>query len=217
MSGGPLPWLLTHGSAALLFAALVAGGVGVPIPEDLVLLATGILAHQGVLPLPLALGLALAGVLCGDLALFLTARRLGPKLYEHRRLRGLLPPERRERLAKLYSRHGGWVVFGGRFLSVLRGAVFAMAAVQGMPLRRFLLWDVLALCVSVPVVVGLGYVFSHSVDRVAHGLGRVEHGLAIAAALGLVLLVTVRALRARREARPPEGAESHGRQAPPVH
>lgn len=198
MAGGPMQWMLTHGSAAVLFAALVAGGLGVPIPEDLVLLATGILAHRGMLPLPLAVGVALAGVLCGDLALFLTARRLGTALYEHPRLRRLLPPERRERISALYARHGGRLVFAGRFLSVLRGAVFAMAAVQGMPLRRFLLWDALALCVSVPVVVGLGYAFSHSVDRVVRGLGRVEHLVAILGVLGLVALVAVRALRSRR-------------------
>lgn len=200
MTGGPLAWMLTHGSAAVLFLALVAGGMGVPIPEDLVLLATGILSHRGVLPPPLALAVAFGGVLCGDLVLFLTARRLGSALYEHRRLRHLLPPERRERLARLYARHGGRMVFAGRFLSVLRGAVFALAAVQGMPLRRFLLWDSLALCVSVPAVVGLGYAFSHSVDQVTRGLGRAEHGLAIAATLGLVALVAVRAMRARRAA-----------------
>ncbi|NMO23212.1 DedA family protein [Pyxidicoccus fallax] len=220
MSDGPLPWMLTHGSAAVLFLVLVAGGVGVPIPEDLVLLATGILSHRGVLPLPLALAMAFCGVLCGDLLLFLTARRLGPALYEHRRLRGLLPPERRERLARLYARHGGRLVFAGRFLSVLRGAVFAMAAVQGMPVRRFVLWDALALCVSVPVVVGLGYAFSHSVDRVTRGLGRVEHGVVITAVLGLVALVLARAVRARRAERgisppPPRAAKPPRRRATP--
>jgi membrane protein DedA with SNARE-associated domain len=212
--------MLTHGSAAVLFLALVAGGVGVPVPEDLVLLATGILSHRGVLPLPLALAVAFGGVLCGDLVLFLTARRLGPALYEHRRLRRLLPPERRERLTRLYARHGGRMVFASRFMSVLRGALFALAAVQGMPLRRFLLWDALALCVSVPAVVGLGYAFSHSVDRVTRGLGRVEHAVAIAAALGLVALWGVRAARARRAARrlsppPPRAGTPPPRRAAP--
>ena len=54
---------------------------------------------------------------------------------------------------------------------------------------------------AVPLVVGLGYVFSHSVDRVTRGLGRVEHGVAIAAALGLAVMAVVRTVRARRESR----------------
>ncbi|WP_163787639.1 DedA family protein [Myxococcus vastator] len=202
MAAGPVPWLLTHGSAALLFAALVAGGLGVPIPEDLVLLSLGILAHRDVLPMALALAVAMAGVLCGDTALFLTARRLGPALYEHPRLKKLLPPERRERLAQLYARHGGRCVFVGRFLSVLRGAVFIMAAVQGMRLRHFLLWDGLALCISAPVVLGLGYAFSHSVDAVAKGAARAEHLLVLATTAALLAVGGVRRLR-RRQAQPP--------------
>ncbi|NVJ10852.1 DedA family protein [Myxococcus sp. AM001] len=203
MAAGPVPWLLTHGSAALLFAALVAGGLGVPIPEDLVLLSLGILAHRDVLPMALALAVAMAGVLCGDTALFLTARRLGPALYEHPRLKKLLPPERRERLVQLYARHGGRCVFVGRFLSVLRGAVFIMAAVQGMRLRHFLLWDGLALCISAPVVLGLGYAFSHSVDAVAKGAARAEHLLVLATTAALLAVGGVRRLRTWRQAQPP--------------
>ncbi|QDE94671.1 DedA family protein [Myxococcus xanthus] len=203
MAAGPLPWLLTHGTAALLFAALVAGGLGVPIPEDLVLLSLGILAHRDVLPISLVAAVAVAGVLCGDTALFLTARRLGPALYEHPRMKKLLPPERRERLAQLYARHGGRCVFVGRFLSVLRGAVFIMAAVQGMRLRHFLLWDGLALFLSAPVVVGLGYAFSHSVDAVAKGAARAEHLLVLATTAALLAVGGVRRLRTRRLAQRP--------------
>ncbi|MFP2964149.1 DedA family protein [Myxococcus sp. 1LA] len=199
MAAGPLPWLLAHGSAALLFAALVAGGLGVPIPEDLVLLSLGILAHRDVLPAPVALAVAIAGVLCGDTALFLTARRLGPALYQHPRMKKLLPPERREQLTRLYARHGGRCVFVGRFLSVLRGAVFIMAALQGMRLRHFLMWDGLALCLSAPVVVGLGYVFSRSVDAVAKGAARAEHVLALAVVAALLGIGAVRRLRARHQ------------------
>ncbi|GHG85997.1 DedA family protein [Comamonas sp. JC664] len=195
MAAGPLPWLVAHGSAAVLFAALVAGGLGVPIPEDLVLLSLGILAHREVLPFLLALAVGLLGVLCGDTALFITAKRLGPRLYAHPRLAKVLTPERREKLAGLYARHGARCVFFGRFLSVLRGAVFIMAAIQGMRLRHFLLWDGLALCLSVPLVVGLGYAFSHSVDAVAKGAAHAEHWLAVAGVLALAAWGGVRRLR----------------------
>lgn len=201
MGDGPLQLMLSHGSALLIFAALVAGGLGVPLPEDLLLLSAGVLAHRGVLPVPVAYAVCFVGVLCGDTVLFLVARRLGTAVYTSRRTRHLFPPERREHLQRLYAKHGSRMVFGGRFMSVLRVPVFAMAAVEGMPLRRFLLWDGLALCVSSPVVVTLGYVFSYSVDRVSRGLGRVEHVLAITAVVALVVVLTTRRLRARREER----------------
>jgi membrane protein DedA with SNARE-associated domain len=190
--------LLTHGSYALLFAALVAGGLGLPLPEDLVLLTGGALAHLGVVRLPLIIGVCMGGVLCGDLLLFHTARRLGPKVYEQRWIRELLTPERRERITRLYGRYGGRVIFFGRYMSVMRVLVFAMAAVQGMRTRTFLLWDALALCLSAPLIVGTGYIFAQSIDKVAAGFGHVEHLLAIVVVSTFALVLLGRTLRARR-------------------
>ncbi|AKQ65278.1 lipoprotein B [Myxococcus hansupus] len=68
-----------------------------------------------------------------------------------------------------------------------------------MRLRHFLLWDGLALCLSVPVVVGLGYAFSHSVDAVAKGAAHAEHLLLLAAVLAAAVYVGVRWLRGRRQ------------------
>jgi membrane protein DedA with SNARE-associated domain len=87
-------------------------------------------------------------------------------------------------------------------MSVLRVPVFAMAAADGMPLRRFLLWDGLALCVSSPLVVTLGYLGSESVDRVAKGVGRVEHFVALAGVAALLVVFAVRHVREKRLSRP---------------
>ncbi|NOK33407.1 DedA family protein [Corallococcus exercitus] len=202
MTASPLQLLLTHGSGPLVFVVLVAGGLGLPFPEDLVQLAAGVLSHRGAMPLPAAIALCFVGVLCGDTVLFLMARRLGQALYTHRRTRRLFPPERRERIQGLYAKHGPRVVFIGRFMSVLRVPVFAMAAAEGMPLRRFLLWDGLALCLSSPLVVTLGYLGSASVDRVAKGVGRVEHFVALAGVAALLVALAVRHARERRQPRP---------------
>ncbi|WP_223639695.1 DedA family protein [Corallococcus sp. EGB] len=202
MSHSPLQLLLMHGSVPLIFLVLVAGGLGLPFPEDVVQLAAGVLSHRGAMPLPVALALCFAGVLSGDTVLFLTARRLGNALYTHRRTRRLFPAERRERIQRLYAKHGSRVVFFGRFMSVLRVPVFAMAAAEGMPLRRFLFWDGLALCLSSPLVVMLGYVGSASVDRVARGVGRVEHFIALAGVAALLVVLAVRHVREKRQPRP---------------
>lgn len=198
MDHGLLGFLLSHGSYALLFAALVAGGLGMPLPEDIVLLTGGALAHFGVVWLPVVIAVCMSGVLCGDLLLFHTAQRLGPKVYEQRWIRELLTTERRERISRLYARYGGRVVFFGRYMSVMRVIVFAMAAVQGMRARTFLFWDALALSVSAPLLVGLGYIFAQSIDRVAAGFGRVEHLLAVAVVGTFVIVLLGRTLMARR-------------------
>jgi membrane protein DedA with SNARE-associated domain len=198
---GLLGYLLSHGSYALLFGALVAGGLGLPLPEDIVLLTGGALAHFGAVKLPLVMGTGFGGVLAGDLLLFHTARKLGPKVFEQRWLRGLLTAERRRRIDRLYARHGGKIIFFGRYMSVMRVLVFAMAAVHGVRTRTFLLWDALALSLSAPLLVGLGYIFARSIDRVAAGFGRAEHLLAIVGVGALALLILSRTVGVRRRRR----------------
>ena len=56
---GVLVWKGTH---AGLFLLLVGGGVGLPLPEDLTLLAAGVLAHQHVLRLRDVIAIGFAGV-----------------------------------------------------------------------------------------------------------------------------------------------------------
>lgn len=193
-----MDFFVTHGSYALLFLALYIAGFGVPIPEDVVLLAAGVLVHRQITSLPITLIVCAAGVLAGDITLFRLARRLGPAIYRRRPFAQLFTPERRAKLERLFARHGGKIVFVGRHMPGLRNAIFAFSATQGIPLKTFVLWDVAGLVISLPLVTGLGYVFSDNVDRARHDLARVDHW-ALLIGVGIFALVAARAAwRARR-------------------
>ncbi|MDB4961947.1 MAG: yohD [Myxococcales bacterium] len=181
--------LLLQGSMVFVFLWLVFGGLGIPVPEDIAVLSAGVLVHRGAVSWEVALGVVLAGVLVGDSMLFFLARRLGARAFERPLFRRLLPVERRARLNDLYARYGGRLVFLARHVAGLRGAVFAMAGINGMAPRRFLLWDALAACISVPLTMALGYFGSLHVDRVRAGVAHVEHWVVLIgglAALGYV-------------------------------
>src|SRR5262245_51789632 len=187
-------FLLDHGSYAALFAALLATGVGVPVSEDLVLLAAGALSHRNSASLGLTLAVALAGIFSRDLFLFLGARRLGPAAFERRPFALLLPPGRRERLRNLFARRGGGIVFLARHAPGLRAPVFAMAGILGMPLPRFLVWDALGLAITGPLVFALGYLLSDRLDLVRRDLVRVEQGAFLVA---ILLAIAIGAVVAR--------------------
>lgn len=125
--------------------------------------------------------------LLGDLLLFNMARKLGPAAFARKPFSTLLPQQRRERIQRLFRRHGGRVVFVARHLAGLRAAVFAMAGIEGLPLARFVLWDALGLCISAPLMIGLGYLFSDQLDRVRQNVARGEHYLILLAALAFVV------------------------------
>ena len=121
-----------HGSMALVFAWLLVGGLGVPLPEDAALLAAGVLIERGATNAVFAGAVVLFGVLLGDSILFFAARRLGPAAYDRKLIRRVLPPERRAKIESAYQRYGGRLVFFARHVAGLRAAVFAMAGIHGM-------------------------------------------------------------------------------------
>ncbi len=181
-------------------SALFAAGLGVPVPEEATQLAAGVAAHQGWLRLPLAMATCWVGILAGDLAWFALARRHGEWVLASRPVARVLTAERRARVEAHLARHAFLTVAVARHTSGLRLAAFALAATHGVRARTFALADGLSALISVPLVVSLGYLFSHHLGAVHRDLRRVELGILAAVALGVVALVIRRRWLARRGA-----------------
>lgn len=157
--------LVANGSIALVVIALVVAGLGVPVPEDIMLLAAGVLVHQGKVSYFGALGACAFGVIVGDTTIFLIARRLGPAALKRRPLKWLITPSRHAKIEELFARHGNVIVFMGRHMAGLRAPIFAMAGIHKIKLSQFWLWDGLGLCISAPVVIGLGWFLGSQLEN----------------------------------------------------
>src|SRR5512136_1977736 len=97
--------LLGHFTYAAILGLLVAGGVGVPVPEELVQLTAGYLARRGVLAYLPAVAVAWLGLVAGDYLLFRTGRRVGPALLDWRHVARVLTPARRAFVERHFARH----------------------------------------------------------------------------------------------------------------
>lgn len=179
-----------------LFGLLCAGGLAVPIPEEAIQLTAGVLAHEGYLRLPLALAACWAGIVVGDLLWFTLARRHGERVLEAKAVARILTPERRAWVEGHLARHAFLAVAVARHTSGLRLAAFALAATHGVRTRTFALADALSALLSVPLVVGAGYLFSHKLAEVHRGVRGAQ--LAI---LAVVLLAVALAVYRRRRRR----------------
>jgi membrane protein DedA with SNARE-associated domain len=199
--------LLARFGYLAIVAALVAAGLGVPIPEELTQLTAGVLAHRGILSPLLAIAAAWLGIVLGDALLFEVARRHGPRALETRLGRRALGDRRREALRRHFARHAFVTIAVARHLSGLRLAVFALAATEGVSRRTFVLADGLSALVSVPLVVGVGWLFSRHVLGIERGLHRVDAALLGGAVAVAVAVWTARRVRARRSP-PGEGARA---------
>ena len=181
-------FFVEHGSYALMTGALVAAGLGLPLPEDIVMISGAILAQRHITDLRLTVVALVLGVFLGDSALFLVARRVGPAIYRWRWIARVLPQARREWIEAKIARYGGLVVFAARHVAGLRGPTFAIAAIHGISYPRFIAWDLLALTISLPVWMAMGWFFSDSLDQLASHTATAEEAFSLGA-IALVLLV----------------------------
>ncbi len=189
--------LATHFTYVAFFGLLLGAGVGLPFPEEVTQLTAGFLSRRGVVDFAPALAACYAGIVGGDYLLFRLGRRHGPRLLATRRHAALVPPRRRRLVESHYARHAFLTIFVARHASGLRLATFALAGASGVRSSTFLLADGLSALVSVPAVLGLGYLFASNLERVKRDL----HGVEIAAAGVLALSIAATALWRRHRRR----------------
>src|SRR5512146_1664523 len=184
---GAVDFFIEQGSYGLMFAALVAAGMGLPLPEDIVFISGAVLAQRGITDLRLTCAVLGVGVFVGDTVLYTIARRIGPAIYERKFIKRVMPPERRAWFEAQIHKHGSIVVFCARHVAGLRGAIFAISAIHGISYPRFIIADMLALAVSMPLFMLLGWYFSSSIDTALAHAATGEHFVMI----GIVALLAL--------------------------
>ncbi len=189
--------ILTHFGYLAIAGLLVAGGVGVPVPEELIQLTAGYLAQRGVLDFLPALAATYGGIVAGDLLLFHLAQRHGDRLLARPGIARLLTPKRRAALEGHFARHAFLTIVVARHMSGFRLAAYVLAATHQVRARTFFLADALSALLSVPLVVSLGYLFAEKLEVVKRRLHEVELLL-----LAAVLVFTVGYIVLRWRTRP---------------
>jgi membrane protein DedA with SNARE-associated domain len=163
--------LIGHFTYPGVFLVLLATGLGLPIPEELPIVIAAMMSRWQVMHWSGALLACLGGVLAGDMLLYGVGRQFGRRILEWPAARRILTPEREARVMEAYHRHGLKFVIMARLVMGLRAAAFLTAGLVRVPFLRFLLVDVAAVLVSVPLAFGLAFVVA---DWVAAALAHVH-------------------------------------------
>ena len=185
---------------ATIVGILLICGLGVPIPEDITLLAAGLLASNGSISLTGALIAGFTGVMLGDAFLFFMGRHFGKKVFALPGLRQLFTENRIATAEQRIRRNGPFICFVARFLPGLRSPIFAMAGALGVKPATFFMLDGFAALISVPVWVYLGFWFGSNLDE---ALKRAKHvQVLVFTTLGILIIgyVAFRLWKKNREA-----------------
>lgn len=167
-----------------LFLILFLCGLGLPIPEELTLLAGGFFVHLGITRFYPTLVTVFVGVLIGDMAMYSIGRKWGQGIITHRQMRKFFSESRLERAKQFFCDHGSKTIFIARFLSGFRVAAFLAAGTMGMKPGKFLILDTLAALIMVPLLLLLGYFFGANIGWLTELFTRIDFLLKVGAVLG---------------------------------
>ncbi len=194
-------WVLRYGYAGI-FALLVAGIIGLPVPDETLLTFAGYLVYKRILGLLPTLISAFAGSLCGITVSFVLGRTAGLGLLRKYGRFLHLPPERISRVHQWFARIGRWTLLVGYYVPGFRHLVALVAGASGLRFGTFalfaysgaLVWSCTFICVGL----FFGRQWPSVLDRI-HG----HVNLAAVIALGLLLAyLFVLRQRANRERQP---------------
>ncbi|MEU7991434.1 DedA family protein [Streptosporangium canum] len=190
---------------ALVGLVIGLESLGIPLPGEIVLVSSALLAAQGVVN-PLWVGTcASVGAIVGDSVGYAIGRKGGKPMFDRlgRRFPKHFGPSHIAKAERYFERYGMWTVFFGRFVALLRILAGPLAGALRMPYWRFLTANVLG-----------GIAWAGGTTAVVYYLGRVAEkwlkgfswaGLALAVLFGVATTLLVKR-RAAQETEEPAGA-----------
>jgi membrane protein DedA with SNARE-associated domain/membrane-associated phospholipid phosphatase len=159
--------------------------VGLVAPGETALLLGGLVAGQGQVEVLTMIAVVWACAVAGDLTSFYFGRRLGRAFIVNHGPKVQITEERLEQVERFFDRHGGKAILIGRFVGLVRAIAPFLAGSSGMPLRRFVPYDVIGAGLWGSTFVLLGYIFWQSFSQL------VDYAKKGALALGAVIVLVV--------------------------
>jgi membrane protein DedA with SNARE-associated domain len=177
--------VIQHFTYIGIFCLLILGGLGFPLPEDGVLIMSGLLIAHGVIKLAPALLVIYPSLLIADFILYSIGRKYGRMVVEHKRFSKIVSPATLSRLEEKFTRWGALMVFLGRHLVGFRAPIFLISGVMRISRTKFLIADGLSAIITISITLGLGYLGGNSLMILKRDITRVDYILILA----LVILV----------------------------
>jgi membrane protein DedA with SNARE-associated domain len=167
----------------LMFALLLLESFGLPLPGETALIACGVLAADGALPIVWVIVVAILAAIIGDNLGYAAARYGGRRILYRYGLTRRYAEQYLPKGERFFAAHGGKAVFFGRFVAILRVTAAWTAGLSHMDWWRFLLWNALG---AIVWATGIGLVSYYLGEAAADAIGK--YGL-FAAGGALVLAV----------------------------
>ncbi len=193
----PTEILLAHGYL-VLFTAVAAEQIGVPIPSGPVLVAAGALAGLHRMNLPAALFLAVAGCLFSDSVWYFLGRRRGGRILGFFCRISLEPDTCVSNVQSFYSRYGPKSLLFAKFVPGLGALGPPMAGAVHLAEWKFFSLDAGGALAWTGTYFALGWIFRTQLKELGLRLAGFGAFVAVAVVLALVSYISFKYLQRRR-------------------
>jgi membrane protein DedA with SNARE-associated domain len=191
-----LSWISQYGYFAI-FALLVLGIVGLPVPDETLLTLTGYLVFRGQLKLPYAFLAALFGSASGITTSYILGRTFGLRLI-HRYGKYLrIREDHLEKAHAFFDRAGHWGLTFGYFVPGVRHFTAYAAGMSNMDAPHFALFAYMGSILWVSTFLSLGYFLGDRWKAVEENIHHYLVEATIVAAIAVIAWLVWRKLRSR--------------------
>lgn len=181
-------FVVKHG-CSIVFVAVFARQLGLPVPANLFLLAAGALAAAGKLGIVAAIGLAVIACVLADWAWYETGRRRGDRVLHFIHCFARDPDAHDRRAKAIFARYGPPLLLLAKFVPGLDAVAPPMAGTSHTSRMRFLAFETAGASLWSVAYAGVGYFFGHDLNCAAAYAGRAGAVLAGVAFAGLCIYV----------------------------
>src|SRR6478736_1227425 len=186
--GDTLQFLVKHGYV-VLFAAVLAQQLGVPLPSTPFIVAAGALARSGQLRFALVLFIGCCASIIADLVWFEIGRRRGTRVLQFLCRISLEPDYCVRRTENSFARHGAQTLVIGKLVPGVSTLATPMAGIYGLSRARFFVFDGVGILLWIGTFELLGYLFSDQLEDVVTYASRFGGLLVLLLAGGLASYV----------------------------
>jgi membrane protein DedA with SNARE-associated domain len=189
---------LNHFGYLAVVGLVLIEDFGVPVPGETVLILSAVYAGAGRLNIALVALLGFCGAVLGDNIGFAIGHFGGRRLAARYGRYIFLTPDRLDRAAAFFDRHGGKIIIVARFVEGLRQANGIIAGTTGMHWARFVVFNAIGAALWVAVWTSVGYFSGSHINTIYIDATRYDRYLAIAVGALLIAYIARRVVRGRR-------------------
>jgi membrane protein DedA with SNARE-associated domain len=152
-------FLLEYGSISLFFL-LILGIIALPIPEETLMIFSGILMNKGNMAIFPTFIAALAGSMCGITVSYFLGTSVGKYVLERYGPWFGIKEARLHKAKEWFLHYGQWTLIIGYFIPGVRHLTGVTAGLSELPYKRFAIFAYTGALLWVSTFLSIGYFFS---------------------------------------------------------